>query len=264
MSLRIFDIHAHYNDSRFEEEYPGGAEAAVEASLRAGVEKIINVGSSLKSSVESLELAHRYDFIYAAVGIHPCDAQEIQADELERSLYRVEELAKDDRVTAIGEIGYDYHYDGTDYERQKYFFDAQLEIAERLGLPVQIHSRDAMGDTLEMLSRHPDALCVLHGYSGSAETARELTKAGRYISLGGPVTYKNARHPKETAASVPDSMYFVETDCPYLPPVPHRGEINISGYLTFTCEQIAVLRGTDAETAAEQAYKNACRVFGIK
>jgi len=175
----------------------------------------------------------------------------------------VEELTKHGKVRAIGEIGFDYHYDGTDKERQSYFFSAQMEIAQKVGLPVIIHSRDAAGDTFDMIRRYPEVKGILHSYSGTAEMARQLCDMGWYISFSGPVTYKNAAKVKESAAIVPDDKLLIETDCPYLPPVPHRGELNYSGYLHFTCQGVADARGADYDTVAKLTYENAKRFFRI-
>ncbi len=261
--MRLFDAHAHYDDRRFDAEFDGGREAALELAREAGVEYIINVGSSLASSRRSIDLAERYDFIYAAVGIHPSDAQEIPEADVDRALYEIEELAKEKKVRAVGEIGYDYHYDGTDKVRQEYFFRAQLEIARRVSLPVIIHSRDASGDTFDVIRSSPQSHGVLHSYSGSAETARQLVKMGWYISFSGPITYKNARNVKESAAVVPEDRIMIETDCPYLPPTPHRGEINYSGYLVHTAAALGEIRGVSAERAAEITFDNAKRFYSI-
>lgn len=261
--MRFFDSHAHYDDHRFEEEFEGGTDGALRFVRQAGVERVMNVGSSLASSERSVRLAETYVFVFAAAGIHPSDAQELSPSELDRTLYAVETLAGHEKVRAIGEIGYDYHFDGTDPERQRYFFDAQLTIAERLSMPVIIHSRDASGDTLDMLACHPRACGILHSFSGSAETARQLSGKGWYISFSGPVTYKNARKVKESAAVVPDDRLLIETDSPYLPPVPHRGEMNTSANLPFICAEIAELRGQSPEEIAEITFRNACRVFSL-
>ncbi len=261
--LGLFDSHAHYDDERFVEEFEGGTDGAIEKAVSEGVVGIINVGSNIETSENSIALAEKYSFIYAVVGIHPSDAQRLPSDKIESALYRVEELAKHEKVVAIGEIGLDYHYDYLDKERQAYFFDAQMQIARRVGLPVVIHTRDAFGDTLDILNRHPDVTGVMHSYSGSAESARQLCEKGWYISFSGPVTYKNANKVKEAAAVVPSDKILIETDCPYLPPVPHRGELNYSGYMKFTCEAVANIRGISIEDAARITRENACRFFNI-
>ena len=168
----LIDSHAHYDDHRFEEEFEGGTDGAIRAAREAGVEYIVNIGSSLRSSRNSIELADRYDFIYAAVGLHPYDVQQLDPADLDNALYQVEELSKHEKVRAIGEIGFDYHYDGTDKERQSYFFAVQMEIAQRVGLPVIIHSRDAAGDTFDMIRRYPKGRTPqLQRHSGNGASA---------------------------------------------------------------------------------------------
>ncbi len=262
--LRLFDSHAHYDDKRFEKEFEGGTHGAIKAAHDQGVCGIINVGANLASSAGSVSLAEKYDFIWAAVGIHPSDSQEIGIDEMDEALRCLRELAARSKVVAIGEIGFDYHYDDTDRSCQAKYFDAQLTLAEEVGLSVIIHSRDAMGDTLEMISRHPAARGVMHSFSGSAEVARQLCDKGWYVSFSGPVTYKNANKVKEAAAIVPENRLLIETDCPYLPPVPHRGELNYSGYMHYTCEVVAAIRGASPEYIAEATLQNACRLFRIE
>lgn len=261
--MRLFDSHAHYNDHRFEEEFEGGGRGALLRAHSMGVERFCNVGSSVRTSEESVRLAEEFDFVVAAVGIHPSDAQEIPAAEVERSLARIEALTKHERVRAVGEIGFDYHWEPVDRELQRYFFEAQLEIAARAALPVVIHSRDAAGDTFDVIAAHRENTGVLHSYSGHAEGARQYNRLGWYVSFSGPVTYKNAAKVKESAAAADEDRLLIETDCPYLPPVPHRGEINYSGYLIHTCEAVAALRGMTAEECAEKTYVNACRFFGL-
>lgn len=261
--MRLFDSHAHYDDLRFEKEFPGGLSGALQLARESGVDKIVNIGSSLLHSQQSVALTEKYDFIYAAVGIHPSDAQEIPINERDAVLAEIESLAAHKKVRAIGEIGYDYHWEGTDKDCQTYFFEKQLALAEKLGLPVIIHSRDADGDTFNMLRSYPNVWGVLHSYSGSAEMARQLCNMGWYISFSGPVTYKNANKVKESAAIVPEDRIMIETDCPYLPPVPHRGKINYSGYLHFTCEAVAAIRGKSPDEMANITYRNACRFFEI-
>ena len=262
--MQLFDSHAHYDDRRFEAEFEGGGRGALIKAHELGVEYVANIGSSMRNSRNSIALAEEFDFVYAAVGIHPSDAQEIPAADVDKVLGEIEAMAAHEKVRAIGEIGYDYHWEPVDKERQKYFFDAQMEIARRVDLPVIIHSRDAMGDTLDTLAEHSGVTGVLHSYSGSAEVVRQLTAKGWYISFSGPVTYKNANKVKESAAAVPSDKILIETDCPYLPPVPHRGEINYSGYLHYTCEAIAEIRGITPDEAARITFENAKRFYRIK
>ena len=261
MEAYLFDSHAHYDDDRFVEEFEGGTDGALKKAYSEGVHAIINVGSNLQSSENSVNLSEKYDFVWATVGIHPSDAQ--RTPDFDAAMQRIEELAGGSRVVAIGEIGLDYHYDIIDKEVQTKFFEAQLELAEKLSLPVVIHTRDAMGDTLEILSRHPSVRGVMHSFSGSAEVATELTKKGWYISFSGPVTYKNAVKVKEAAAVVPADRILIETDSPYLPPVPHRGELNYSGYMKHTAEAVADIREVPLDEIARITCENACRLFGL-
>ena len=256
----IFDTHAHYDSGAFNAD----REELLASMPSKGVGLIVNPGCEENSSRTALALAEKFLFVYAAVGIHPSDAQEIPAHETDRALARVEELCAHEKVRALGEIGFDYHWDGTDKERQTYFFDAQMEIAERVGLPVVIHSRDAAGDTFDLIARHPGNCGVLHSYSGHAEGAAQYNRMGWYVSFSGPVTYKNARKVQESAAAAKEDMLLIETDCPYLPPVPHRGEINYSGYLKHTCAAVAAIRGLSFEDAAARTYANALRFFGLR
>ena len=259
----LFDSHAHYDDRRFDAEFEGGGRSALLKAHELGVKYIANIGSSLRNSYNSVKLADEFDFVIAAVGIHPSDAQEVPAGEVDKTLYEIEKLTENKKVRAIGEIGYDYHWEPVDKEVQTYFFDAQLTMAERLGLPVIIHSRDAMGDTLDMIARHPAVKGVMHSFSGSAEVARQLCDKGWYVSFSGPLTYKNANKLKEAAMIVPSDRVLIETDSPYLPPVPHRGELNYSGYMHYTCEKLAEFRGITPDEAAEMTYRNACAFYGI-
>jgi len=262
MEAFLFDSHAHYDDERFAEEFEGGTDGALKKAYSEGVHAIVNVGANIQSSENSVSLSEKYDFVWATVGIHPSDAQ--RTPDFESAIRRIEELAGNAKVCAIGEIGLDYHYDEVDREVQAKFFEAQLDLAEKLSLPVVIHSRDAMGDTLEIISRHPNVRGVMHSYSGSAEVATQLAKKGWYISFSGPVTYKNAVKVKEAAAVVPADRILVETDCPYLPPVPHRGELNYSGYMKHTVEAVSDIRGVTLDEIARTTWDNACRLFGIE
>ncbi len=261
MSAFLFDSHAHYDDERFANEFDGGIHGAIKKAYDEGVHGIINVGANLTSSENSVHLAEMYNFVWASVGIHPSDAQRI--DNPDTALYQIERLASSERVVAVGEIGLDYHYDDTDREIQAYFFDAQLKLAEKLKLPIVIHSRDAMGDTLDILAKHPNVRGVMHSFSGSAEVASQLCKKGWYISFSGPVTYKNSAKVKEAAAVVSNELILIETDSPYLPPVPHRGKLNYSGYLKHTCQAVADIRGLSFEETAKITWKNSVRMFGI-
>lgn len=261
--LRLFDSHAHYDDDRFEEEFEGGTRGALETVYNEGICGVLNVGANLDSSANSVRLAAEFAHVWAAVGVHPSDAQRLGMDRLNEAIDTIRNLAAQNKVVAVGEIGLDYHYDEIDKDCQSAYFAAQMELARELKLPVIIHTRDAMGDTLDLLARYPDVTGVMHSYSGSAEVARQLCDKGWYISFSGPVTYKNAAKVKEAAAIVPEDRILVETDSPYLPPVPHRGKMNYSGYMHHTLEAVADIRGKTPEDMAAITVANTCRLFGI-
>jgi len=262
--MRFFDSHAHYDDDRFADEFPGGTDGILSYIRSQGVLAVCNIGSSLSSSKASLALADRYPWLTAAVGLHPGDVQRLpEGTALVDSVDRIRTMAAHPKAAAIGEIGLDYHYDGTDPALQKAYFDAQMSLAEELGKPVIIHDRDAHGDTFDMILAHPKVTGVLHSYSGSPEMARQLSDRGWYVSFSGPVTYKNAVKVKEACAVVPADLLLLETDAPYLPPTPHRGKMNHSGYLVYTAATMAEIRGTSVEDIAEQTFVNACRFFGL-
>ncbi|MBR5312177.1 MAG: TatD family hydrolase [Clostridia bacterium] len=261
--LRLFDSHAHYDDERFEEEFEGGTRGALETVYNEGICGVLNVGANLDSSANSVRLAEQFSHVWAAVGVHPSDAQRLGMDRLNEAVDTIRTLAAQKKVVAVGEIGLDYHYDEIDKDCQAAYFAAQMELARELKLPVIIHTRDAMGDTLDLLARYPDVTGVMHSYSGSAEVARQLSDKGWYISFSGPVTYKNAAKVKEAAAIVPEDRILVETDSPYLPPVPYRGKMNYSGYMHYTLEAVAAIREKTPEDMAAITVANTCRLFGI-
>ena len=261
MKPMYFDSHAHLDDAKFA-SLSGGADAVVRASVEAGVCGIVNVGTNIETSRASLELAHRYPFIWAAVGIYPTDAQRL-GDGFDAALSKLRGLLNDERAVAIGEIGLDYHYDDTDRSVQKRAFEAQMELADELNMPVVIHDREAHGDVMDIIRRYSSVRGVMHSFSGSAEMALEMVRLGWYISFSGPVTYKNATKVKSAACAVPMDRILVETDSPYLPPTPHRGEVNYPGYVALTLEAIAELRQVSVEELAAATAENAVRVFEI-
>ena len=260
--MKFFDSHAHYNDALFGERFPGGADGAIALSREAGCAGILNAGTSPETSRECIALAGRYDFFYAAAGIHPYDCAFLEGN-LNDSLDEIRALCAHPKVRAIGEIGLDYHYEGIDRELQKRYFTAQLELARELDMPVIIHDTDPRGYVHAIRRPLPAVKAVLHSFSGSAEDARQLCRGGRYISFSGTVTYKNARNVHEAAAAVCDELLLVETDAPYLPPVPHRGKINLSAYIPFTVSALASVRSRSEEDIAELTLKNAEAFFGI-
>lgn len=264
----LFDSHAHYDDKRFDEEFEGGSERAIALSFEKGICGIINVSTNLENAKTTIALSEKYDRIYAAVGYHPEDAGYLDEREIDAALEKCEALLSRKKVVAVGEIGLDYHYDASDEtkKRQKYFFERQLECAASHSLPAIVHDRDAHGDSLEIVKRcvkKSGVTGVFHSFSGSAETARELLSLGWYISFGGPVSYKNAASVKRAAASVPLDRILIETDAPYLPPVPHRGEINYSAYMFDTLKALSDAMGYDEETVAAATVENTKRLFGV-
>lgn len=250
----IIDSHSHYDDERFSND----REEILLDLKNHNVEKIINVGYDLISSENAVKLANQYDFVYAAVGFHPSDARLYDKE----SENRLIELINDKKVVCLGEIGLDYHYDNIDKEVQKAVFQRQMELAKQLGLPVSIHTRDAMADTLEIVKKIQTA-GVFHCYSGSLEIAKELVKIGYYISFSGTVTYKNAKNIKEVAKWIPSDRYLMETDCPYLSPEPVRGKRNDSRNLNYTAQHIADLRNVPVEQVVRESNENTKRLFGI-
>jgi len=251
----LFDTHAHYDAGRFD-----GDRHALLSSMEAhGVGRILNAGCDLASSRASLELARRYDFIWAAVGSHPDDADHVDGALLDA--YRA--LAADARAVAVGEIGLDYHYEDVPRAIQKEAFEAQLALAEELGLPVIVHEREAHGDAMEIVRRHPKVIGVFHCYSGSLEMARELVRLGWYVGFTGVLTFKNARRALEVAENVPLNRLLLETDCPYMAPEPYRGRRCDSTMLVHTARRLAELKGLSLEDIARATWENGSRLFGL-
>ncbi len=264
----LFDSHAHYDDGRFESEFCGGALGALRAAREAGVLYVVNSGACLRTSKNSISLAElsatddTLPEIYVSAGIHPTETGSYES--LDSALAELEVMLSHPRCVAVGEIGLDYHYPETDREAQFELFEAQLELARKLGLPVVIHSRDACGDTFDILKKHSGEKIMLHCYSGSAEMARQYAEMGFSFSFGGVLTFKNSVKPKESVAAVPRDRILLETDCPYLAPVPHRGKLNYSAYMTHTAEAIGSLIGMTADEVGELTFANAKAFFDIK
>ena len=252
----LFDTHAHLDDARFDED----REQVIRKLRAQGVELVVNVGADMKGCENSVRLAEQYDFIYAAVGLHPYDAQ----DMTEADLGLIQQLAGHKKVVAIGEIGLDYHYDEADKEKQKLWFYRQIKLAEELNLPYIVHDRDAHADCLDIIRRSGYFRGVMHCYSGSVEMAKELLDLGFYISFAGPVTFKNGKKAKEVALDLPMERLLIETDCPYLSPEPHRGERNDSSKVRFVAETIAELKGMSVEELSRITYENGKRFFLIQ
>ena len=252
----MIDVHAHMNDARFDEDR---AEILREIK-EAGIARLINSGCCLMSCKDTLKLAEENDYIYAAIGIHPQEAADLELGG-DAAWEQLKEMLRHPKVVALGEIGLDYYYENVSRPIQRKWFCAQLELAEKLDLPVVIHSRDAMQDTLEILRAHPNNRGILHCYSGSVESLREILKLGWSISLGGVVTFKNARVAKEVAAEVPLDRLMLETDSPYLAPEPNRGKRNSALNLPYVAKMIAELKGTTPEEIERITDENAMKMF---
>lgn len=250
-----FDTHAHYDSSKFNTD----REEVLSSMAENGVTLIVDPGDNTERSRRAVALAHRYPFIYAAVGWHPEEA-ESWTDE---SLCEIRALAADERVVAIGEIGLDYYWDKTFIDQQKMMFRAQIELALELDLPVIVHDREAHGDCLEIVRDYPTLRGVFHCFSGSVEMARELIKRGWYLGFDGPITYKNAVKALEVIRSVPMERILLETDSPYLSPVPNRGKRNDSRNLPYIAAVVAREKGMDVETVAAATMENGKRLFRI-
>ena len=252
--MRIFDSHAHYDDEQFNED----RDELLSAMKKNNVAYILNVGCDYNSSVFTSELANQYDFIYAAVGIHPHDAQKNE------DVSMFEPLCSNEKVVAIGEIGLDYYYDFSPRDIQIKYFEEQLQLANKVDLPIIVHSRKAHADTLTSLKKIPvNKKGVIHCYSGSKETARELLNMGYYLGFGGAITFANARKTIEVLEYVPLDRILIETDCPYLSPVPFRGKRNNSMYLTHVIDKISEIKGISREEIADITLNNAKQLFGI-
>ncbi len=263
--MELFDSHAHYDDKRFEAEYEGGAPAALRDARTAGVVCVVNSGADVETSRASIALAAagggELPEIYASVGIHPTETGKYSSKNA--ALDEIRTLACESRVVAIGEIGLDYHYPDTDRACQLEFFDMQYSLADELELPVVIHDREAHGDVFDIVRAHPGVRTVLHSYSGSAEMARQYASMGVYMSFGGVLTFKNAAKTREAALAVPRELILLETDAPYLAPVPHRGKLNTSAYMTYTAAVLGDILGVSANEASAMAAENSRRFFGI-
>lgn len=255
MFTNITDTHAHYNSSAFCEDMDNMLTSLPEA----GIFRVINCGVDIPTSEESRLMAEKYDFVYFAAGIH---AQEC-ADKDMTDIERIKSFLSHPKCAGIGEIGLEYHYDCAPKEKQILFFEEQVKIANDYHLPVIVHDREAHGDTLAILKKYrPQG--VLHCFSGSTETAKEILDLGMYIGLGGAVTFKNAKKPVEVAKYVPEDRLLLETDCPYMTPVPFRGQRNDSTFIQYTADFIAQLRGTDTQTLIDKATQNALTLFALR
>ena len=255
MYKNIFDSHAHYTDKAFNDD----RENMLGSLRESGICGVINCGADIESSVFSVELANKYYYIYAACGIHPEEADKIPENYIEI----IRNLATNEKCVAIGEIGLDYYWRQDTKEKQKELFEKQILLSKELDLPIIVHDREAHGDTLEILKKHKPK-GVLHCFSGSPETAEKILKLGMYIGLGGALTFKNARKAVEVAEMLPSDRLLLETDCPYMAPVPFRGKRNYSGYIPYIAEKVAEIKGIDPQTVLDITSENAKKLFDLK
>lgn len=257
MRSKIFETHAHYEDAKFDTD----RETLIASLPEHDIEYVINVGSSLETTKKSIVLAEQYEFIYAAVGVHPSDVAELN-DENFKELSAAADLKK---TVAVGEIGLDYYWDKEPQgqENQRYWFRRQLALAKEKDLPVIIHSRDAAEDTMQILKETPmrENPGVIHCYSYSVEMAREFIKMGYYIGVGGVLTFKNAKKLRAVVEEIPLERILLETDCPYMAPEPHRGERNSSLFIPHVVEKIAEIRNISTEEVLQTTNTNARELF---
>ena len=252
----IFETHAHYDDEQFDLD----REELLSSMPEQGVGTIVNVSATYESCRRVVDLVQKYPFMYAAVGIHPDEVGSLN----EERFQQMKELCGREKVVAVGEIGLDYYWDNESHDVQKEWFVRQLDLARELNLPVLIHSREAAADTMEIMKEHGQGLRgVIHCYSYSKEQAKEYVKMGYYIGVGGVVTFKNARKLKETVEEIPLTSIVLETDCPYLAPVPFRGKRNNSSYIKYVAEEIAEIKGISYEAVVEQTEKNARDLYNL-
>ncbi len=252
----IFDTHAHYDDEQFDQD----REELLGSMNAGGVGLIVDAASTIRSWDEIVKLTERYDFIYGSVGVHPDEVGSLD----EESFQRMRELLDREKIVAVGEIGLDYYWDKENHDLQKKWFVRQLELAREKALPVMIHSREAAADTMEIMKTYAAGMnAVIHCYSYSAEMAREYVKMGYYIGVGGVVTFKNAKKLKQVVEEIPLEAIVLETDCPYLAPVPYRGKRNCSLYLPYVAEEIARLKGITCEAVIRQTEENARKLYRI-
>lgn len=251
----IFDTHAHYADSAFDDD----RDELLKSLTGKGIKYVMLASTDIESSFRNIELAETYDYIYTAVGIHPEDIEGTP----ENYISVLDKIIKSNpKVKAIGEIGLDYHYEGYDREKQIKIFREQLEFAESIGYPVIVHSRDATEDTMKLLREYKPR-GVMHCFSGSAETAKEIINLGMYISFTGVLTYKNARKAVESLAVIPNDRFMLETDCPYMSPVPLRGKRCDSSMIPYTAEKAGEIKGMTTQEILDITCRNGVKLFSI-
>ena len=255
---KLFDTHAHYTDERLR-----GNTSLLDSLFATDISHILTVATDLSDTDECIALADTYSGIYASAGIHPHECSE--AGDLDYAMTSLAHKLDAPKVVALGEIGLDYHYDFSDRETQMRFFRAQMELAAQKNIPVIIHDREAHGDTMDMIREYKNRVIgILHSCSASAEQVKEYVKMGWYISFSGVITFKNAAKTLEAVLATPKDRILVETDCPYLAPVPMRGKTNHSGYMHYTAAKAASLLQMDYEAFCVQEVQNAKTLLGIK
>ncbi len=254
----LFDVHAHYDDERFDED----RDILLSSMLKNNVGHIINIGYNLKSSKDSINLAEKYPFVYAAVGFHPSDAHLMTESDFDE----IKKLSRHKKVVAIGEIGLDYYYGKETEEVQRKVFRTQIELAKEVNLPFQVHNRDSTRDCVDILreSNMGERRGMMHCFSESKETAKKILDLGMKISIGGVLTFKNNVKTVEVVRYVPIEEMMIETDSPYLAPVPYRGKRNSSVYMHAVAEKIGELKGMDVEEVIAITEKNAKEFFKIE
>lgn len=250
----LFDSHTHLDDKKFNDD----RSEVIEKIKASGVSSLVNIGCDIRTSENSIELAEKYDFIYATVGFHPCDTDKMT----EADIDKLREFAMHKKVVAIGEIGLDYYWDSVPRDVQRYWFERQMKLAEELDMPVTIHNRDAHEDTFN-ICKNSGARGIVHCFSGSKEMAAEFVKLGYYVSFAGPLTYKNNVKSVEAAKVVPLDRLLIETDAPYLAPDGFRGKRNDSSLVRYTCEKLAEIKGVSFEEMAKLTFANAKKVYRI-
>lgn len=252
----IFDTHAHYDDEQFDAD----REEVLESLRKSGVGTVVNAGSTLESWDKIIKLTQEYDFIYGALGIHPDEVGTLD----EKNFRRLSELANLEKIVAIGEIGLDYYWDKECHDLQKKWFIRQLGLAREKELPVIIHSREAAADTMEIMKEYAGGVkAVIHCYSYSPEMASQYVKMGYFIGVGGVVTFRNSKKLKQVVEAIPLDAILLETDCPYLAPVPFRGKRNCSCYLNYVAEEIAGIKSVPVEDVIRITEENARRLYNL-
>ena len=256
--MELIDSHAHYNDEKFDVD----RDNIIKEAYSSRITTIINAGYSLESSKKAIEIANQYEFMYATVGISPNDIENLK----ESYIKDIEELAKNHKVVAIGEIGLDYYWNKDNKEEQKKVFMEQIQLANKLNLPIVIHTREAVMDTIDMLKNKVECIKkgVFHCCPLNVELVKEALKLGFYISFAGPVTFKNSKNAAEIVNLVPIERILIETDSPYLSPEPVRGTRNDSRNVKYIAQKIADIKGLTVEEIAKQTYKNAQKIFERK